>query len=511
MVRGAVVELYAGAGGWSQGLRMLDPGASAVGLDNWAPACHTAVAAGHRRVCADVATYPTGPFAGSVGVVASPPCQAFSVAGSRAGETDRARVHRLVDAYATGADHPGGGWADPRSHHTAQPVRWIRDLRPQWVAMEQVPPVLPLWQHIARVLAGWGYSTWCGLLNAADYGVPQTRTRAFLIASRTGPVAPPAPTHAKTPTEDLFGAQRLPWVSMAQALDMGGVDRPARTVCGHRGPRWAYRPGEDTGWTLQGHQKPDRADGEYQTRDTDLPAPTMTSGARSARWVETEQTSQTAAGRVPHRVSVDLPAPTVVANADRWELRSRRDSSAWVAGHGERADRPGTDPAPTLTGEAGRWELVAAGREKVNDRTKPRDLDTEPAHTVAFGHSDMRWQLRNGNQDNACVRDLDEPAGTLFFGGRLNVVDWVAQRPATTVLGDPRIGRPGHKDRAAGGESQFEVASVRVTVQQAAVLQSFPPDYPWQGTKTAQFGQVGNAVPPLLAAAVLAAAGGWSR
>ena len=60
----------------------------------------------------------------------------------------------------------------------AEPARYVHACTPEWVALEQVPAVLPLWKVYAAELRRMGYSAWCGKLNAADYGVPQTRERA---------------------------------------------------------------------------------------------------------------------------------------------------------------------------------------------------------------------------------------------------------------------------------------------------------------------------------------------
>jgi site-specific DNA-cytosine methylase len=57
---------------------------------------------------------------------------------------------------------------------------------------------------------------------------------------------------------------------------------------------------------------------------------------------------------------------------------------------------------------------------------------------------------------------------------------------------------------AAKPYEKFENRGVRITLQEAAVLQSFPPDFPFQGVKTRQFQQVGNAIPVALARAILA-------
>jgi DNA (cytosine-5)-methyltransferase 1 len=74
------------------------------------------------------------------------------------------------------------------------------------------------------------------------------------------------------------------------------------------------------------------------------------------------------------------------------------------------------------------------------------------------------------------------------------------RRPATTVCADPRLADPGHRDRA-GGQPQFASTALRLTEEEGAILQGFRADYPWAGNKSARWQQIGNAVPPPLAAA----------
>jgi DNA (cytosine-5)-methyltransferase 1 len=202
---GLIPDLFAGPGGWSQGLAML--GLSDIGLELDAAACLTRSAAGHQTIRTDVEQYPTEPFIGKTwGLIASPPCPDFSLAGKRAGITGE--TGRLM----------------------AQVLRWVDALRPQWVACEQVPQALPYWEDYAATLRSWGYFTWTGVLNAADYGVPQTRKRALLLAHADRPVAPPEPTHAEHPQEGLWGSVE-PWVTMVEAVGWG-LDQPAATISG---------------------------------------------------------------------------------------------------------------------------------------------------------------------------------------------------------------------------------------------------------------------------------------
>ncbi|MFI2225054.1 DNA cytosine methyltransferase [Streptomyces fradiae] len=234
-VRSRVLDLFAGPGGWSEGLRAL--GLRDVGIENDVIACATRAAAGHATIRADVAAYPTAPLRGKVaGLIASPPCQTFSAAGRRTGAEDMELCHQALEDLARGRDTRDvlrDACADARSLLVVEPVRYALAVRPEWVALEEVPAVLCLFRHMAGILRGAGYSVWTGVLNAADYGVPQTRRRAFLLASRIRPASPPVPTHAENPGPDtLFGPALKPWVTMADALGWGYTKRPAPTITG---------------------------------------------------------------------------------------------------------------------------------------------------------------------------------------------------------------------------------------------------------------------------------------
>ncbi|WP_407549071.1 DNA cytosine methyltransferase [Streptomyces sp. Pv4-95] len=244
-----ILDLFAGPGGWSRALSVL--GIRDVGLEWDAWACKTRAAAGQLTIRTDAALYPTWPFVGRTrGLIASPPCQAWSMAGKRLGLIDQPLVHQAVSDLAAGRDTREallGACRDVRSLLAAEPMRYLHDLNsvgePEWVAMEEVPDVLPLWKQYAVILRRWGFSVWTGILNAADYGVPQTRRRAILLASRIRMAQPPAPTHAQVAEpESLFGPGRARWVSMAQALGWGATDRPVPTVCAGGGPGGGPEP-----------------------------------------------------------------------------------------------------------------------------------------------------------------------------------------------------------------------------------------------------------------------------
>jgi DNA (cytosine-5)-methyltransferase 1 len=194
--QGRILDLFAGAGGWDEGLGAL--GLRAVGVEVDELACLTATAAGHQRIRADITQLDPREFEGLWGLVSSPPCQAYSTSGNGLGWIDKPHVIACAHEFAIGSDTRRERLLecrDARSLLTVEPLRFALALRPRWVALEQVPGVIELWGVFAELLAIAGYHAAAGVLSGERYGLPQARKRAFLIASLDGPVRLPEATH----------------------------------------------------------------------------------------------------------------------------------------------------------------------------------------------------------------------------------------------------------------------------------------------------------------------------
>ena len=186
------VDLFAGCGGLAYGF--LQEGFGSVGaveLDPNAAATYrlNIDSAIHVRDIAEVNRSSVWPAASVV--IGGPPCQGFSQLGSRDPDDPR---NRLWEEYVKVLDQTG---ADV-------------------FVMENVPALFksPQFAQLIRAVTSdsRGYLVSYGVLNAADYGVPQNRRRAIVIGSRVSRPDLPEPTHGP------LGSGRKPYVTVAQAL-----------------------------------------------------------------------------------------------------------------------------------------------------------------------------------------------------------------------------------------------------------------------------------------------------
>lgn len=252
-----ILDLFAGPGGLDVAAHFL--GFKSIGIEWDRNACETRYAAGLPTIHADVSVMRASRFdeiPKSVDVLAGgPPCQSFSVAGNGKGRRALSEVkdfiHRLVDGDDEAKiDEDLRALDDSRTALVLEPLRWLlkaieTDGRDPYkvIVLEQVPAALPLWEVYAKLLrAGEGrlngvkYEAEYLQLKTEQFGVPQTRTRAVLVARRPGhgAIEPFDTTHLpfdlnrgkrNASQPDLFSADsdvpggKRRWVSMAEALD----------------------------------------------------------------------------------------------------------------------------------------------------------------------------------------------------------------------------------------------------------------------------------------------------
>lgn len=192
-----VVSLFSGAGGLDLGFKMA--GHEIIWAnDLYEDAVETyRYNLGDHIVCEDIAKINVGEIPDCDIVIGGFPCQGFSVANIKRHESDE------------------------RNALYKQLIRVVDAKKPKFFLAENVKGITNLakgavFKMILNDFAELGYKVSYKVLNAADYGVPQTRQRVIIVGVRNDidfEYRFPAPTNSKS------GEGNLPfWISVGEAL-----------------------------------------------------------------------------------------------------------------------------------------------------------------------------------------------------------------------------------------------------------------------------------------------------
>lgn len=204
-----VIDLFAGAGGMTEGLRKA--GFQSVLANEYDEMAGVTFKTNHPNVpllLKDVKELSVSEIldiikldVGELSMISGgPPCQGFSLAGPRLN-------------------------GDPRNQMFKEFVRLVNGLRPEVFLFENVSGIMSMsggsvLRAIVAEFTAIGYACEYKLLSAADYGVPQARPRFILIGTRdSGTLGFPEPTHGNVGVNrDLFVSDLKPYRTVWDAL-----------------------------------------------------------------------------------------------------------------------------------------------------------------------------------------------------------------------------------------------------------------------------------------------------
>ncbi|MHC1700365.1 MAG: DNA cytosine methyltransferase [Humidesulfovibrio sp.] len=164
-----IVDLFAGCGGFSHGFKLAGYNSIvAVEKDLWASETYAYNNPSVHVVTEDITTIDPRDLTISIadvdGIIGGPPCQGFSLSGNRDSK-------------------------DPRNSLFAEFVRFVDYFSPKFFVMENVLGLLSMKtknrENVKDIISDEfckvGYKVCTLILNACDYGVPQSRQRIFFV------------------------------------------------------------------------------------------------------------------------------------------------------------------------------------------------------------------------------------------------------------------------------------------------------------------------------------------
>ena len=498
---------------------------------------------------------------GHIHLHASPPCQTFSTAGKGDGrkhlDTLSMAVRDILSGGEVGddidlSDVPEG------SLLVLEPARWISALLPDSISMEQVRSVLPIWEAYADGLEALGYDTWTALLYSEQYGSVAT---CPLHRNEHAPLATQqleyetalasvfhATTGAASPNMSVWTAA---W-HVRDAVASGVISpshaasllRPVLaalpTPTGRADAAWTSAATFTSGWTGSTAANISSLLNDFWDGLSDALKSSTTSTESETTTATTTSGSGTATETTPPSTTATIPIESAWCGLCADHATPQTRTRAWLGAslhgtvvpptpthskyHVRKPERLDANVLPWVSmAEALGWgddDLAGFPRRADNDDivtidgVNYRARDFRQGDQPAFGLTekarswthipDNHSHWRQSSHTRATTRALDEPAGTMLFGhasADMRFTD--AEDVGYAKINQADIDRLGEQEAQARYGDRAGSKARRVTVEEAGILQGFPADFPWQGSKTSQFRQVGNAVNPAVAEAVL--------
>ena len=211
----SVIDLFAGVGGLSLGFEKA--GFDVVLANEYDESIAAAYIENHKHtkmIIGDITSLDLkqtfGEYTGKIDVViGGPPCQGFSQKGQRK------TIH------------------DERNFLFKYYVAVVDLVKPKYFVMENVPNLLTaengfFRREIEELFNKMSYQLQSGVLNAADYGVPQSRHRAVIIGKRDG-AAPllPAPKACAVTIWDAISD--LSYLESGEGAEIQQYEKPAES------------------------------------------------------------------------------------------------------------------------------------------------------------------------------------------------------------------------------------------------------------------------------------------